>query len=346
MNKQLCVVVIMTVLASASVVAQTIITPMESQRAWTGQRVGVTDITIEYSRPSVKGREVWGSLVPYNKVWRAGANENTTFTTSHAVKIEGQPLAAGKYGVHMIPTEGTWTIIFNKESNGWGSYFYNQVDDALRVTVTPKPAQHEDLLTYAITDVTDDKCVVSLRWDKVDVRFNVTADIKDAVVAHMKSQLSSLHGFNPDMYTSAASYAMQHNLDQVQGKAWAERAFRTKPSFTNAMLVADYEDASGNAAKAKEYREKGQTKATNEELNLYGYRLLGEKKISEAIAVFTENTKRNPDDANTWDSLGEAYATNGDKAKARDSFKKSLSKNPSPETKANSEMWLKKLEKM
>ena len=335
-----------TAVAVVHASAQTIITPMESQRAWTGQRVGVTDITIEYSRPAVKGRQIWGSLVPYDEVWRAGANENTVFTTTHAVVVDGKTLPAGRYGVHMIPTTGAWTIIFNKESNAWGSFFYKQSDDVLRVVVTPVAAAHQEQLTYAITDVADDRCIVSLRWDKVDVRIPIVVDVKDAVLNHLRSQLTSLSGFNHASYTSAAAYALAHNLDREQGKAWAERAYRGQPSYTNSMLLADYEDALGNAAKAKELRDKGMPKATNAELNLYGYKLLGENKVADAIVVFTENTKRFPEDANTWDSLGEAYAASGNKSKARDSFKKSLSMNPSPETKKNSEMWLKKLDGM
>ncbi len=131
----------------------------------------------------------------------------------------------------MIPTSGSWTIIFNKESNAWGIYFYKQSDDVLPVIITPVAAAHQEQL---------------------DVRVPIVVDVKDAVINHLRSQLTSLHGFNPDMYTNAASYALVHNLDKVQGKAWAERAYGSKASYTNGMLLAEYEDALGNAAKAKE----------------------------------------------------------------------------------------------
>lgn len=162
----------------------------------------------------------------------------------------------------------------------------------------------------------------------------------------MRTQLTTLHGFNPDMYTNAASYALEHGLDKAQGKTWAERAYRSKASFTNAFLLADYEEAMGNTTRASELREKGLPTATNAERNMYGYKLLGANKVNEAIVVFTENTKKFPEDVNTWDSLGEAYAASGNKSKARDSFKKSLSMNPNPDTKKNSEMWMKKLDGM
>lgn len=346
MKRHLALAACVLAMSLTHISAQTIITPLESQRASVSQRIGVTDISIEYSRPAVKGRPIWGSLVPYDAVWRAGANENTVFTTSHPITVQGQVLPAGRYGLHMIPTAGAWTIIFNKEADAWGSFFYRQADDALRVTVTPVAAGNQELLTYAINDVTEDRCVVSMRWEKLDVRIQVVVDVKDAVISYMRRQLTSLHGFDPDMYASAAAYARSHNLDKEQGKAWAERAYRGNPSFNHAMLLADFEDAAGNSTKAKELRDKGLVKATNAELNLYGYRLLNEKKFPEAIAVLAENTKRFPEDANTWDSLGEAYALSGNKSKAKDSFKKSISMNPTPETKANSEMWLKKLEGM
>src|SRR5580765_3931245 len=114
--------------------------PRDSQHAKVIQRVGITDITINYHRPLVKGRKVWGNIVPYGQVWRAGANENTTIAFSDPVNIEGKSLAKGVYGLHMIPAENEWTIIFSKNSTAWGSFTYNQSEDALRVTVKPQPA--------------------------------------------------------------------------------------------------------------------------------------------------------------------------------------------------------------
>ena len=112
--------------------------PRQSQHAIVMQRIGVTDITINYHRPLVNGRKIFGGLVPYGDVWRAGANENTTITFPDAVTVEGQPLAAGTYGLHMIPTEDQWTVIFSKMHTAWGSFSYNQAEDALRVTVKPR----------------------------------------------------------------------------------------------------------------------------------------------------------------------------------------------------------------
>src|SRR5690349_24539403 len=122
--------------------------PRQSQHAVITQRVGITDITINYHRPLVKGRKVWGGLVPYGQVWRAGANENTTIEFSDPVSVEGKPLAKGIYGLHMLPAENEWTIIFSRTATAWGSFTYNQAEDALRVTVKPRPAEMKEALAY------------------------------------------------------------------------------------------------------------------------------------------------------------------------------------------------------
>jgi hypothetical protein len=114
--------------------------PRPSQHAVVTQRIGITDITIKYHRPLVNKREIWGKVVPYGQVWRAGANENTTISFSDPVTIEGKQLAKGIYGLHMIPGQNEWTVIFSNEHTAWGSFTYKQDDDALRVTVKSKPA--------------------------------------------------------------------------------------------------------------------------------------------------------------------------------------------------------------
>src|SRR5262252_5631518 len=128
--------------------------PRDSQHAKVMQRIGITDVTINYHRPLVKGRKIWGSIVPYGQVWRAGANENTIIEFTDPVTIEGKPLAKGVYGLHMIPAENEWTVIFSKNSTAWGSFTYNQSEDALRVTVKPQPAEMKEALAYEVDSVT------------------------------------------------------------------------------------------------------------------------------------------------------------------------------------------------
>src|SRR6184192_1886821 len=139
LNFSLTGVLVLTLCAITRVQSQTVLDlPYASQAAQVKQRVGVTDITITYHRPMVNGRKIWGALVPFGQVWRAGANENTTIEFSTPVSVEGKGLVAGTYGLHMIPNPDTWTIIFSKMAVAWGSYSYNQTEDALRVEVKPR----------------------------------------------------------------------------------------------------------------------------------------------------------------------------------------------------------------
>jgi hypothetical protein len=150
------------------------------------QKLGInTDITIQYSRPGVKGRKIWGEVVPFGMApanqesggkpfpWRAGANENTTIELSKDVLIEGKKLAAGKYGIHMIPSEKEWIIIFSKNSSGWGSFSYDQKEDALRVTVTPVKAPHMEWLTYGFDALAGTSATAFLHWESLKVPFKI-----------------------------------------------------------------------------------------------------------------------------------------------------------------------------
>lgn len=149
-----------------------------SPKALVEQTVGVTEVTIEYGRPGVKGRTIWGGLVPYNVVWRAGANEATKITFSTDVKIDGKKLKAGSYGFFAIPGQKTWTLIFNKVANQWGAFEYNDVEDALRIEVTPMQNNcWQEWLAYTINKTSDKKAVVILEWEKLKVPFNVEVEI-------------------------------------------------------------------------------------------------------------------------------------------------------------------------
>ena len=137
----------------SSIAQQGITLPRASQHATISQKIGIAEITIDYHRPGVKDREIWGALVPYNQVWRAGANENTTITVSHQVKIDGKNVPAGTYGLHMIPTDNEWTIILNKDYRAWGSFFYVEENDLLRFRTSPETADHQEWLAYSFIDV-------------------------------------------------------------------------------------------------------------------------------------------------------------------------------------------------
>lgn len=187
----LILLIAFTAFGTLSVSAQQQKKPRPSQKASVTQRIGLdTDIQIDYSRPGVKGRKVWGDLVPYgmapgNKYsnnkpfpWRGGANENTTIKFSGNVLVDGNKLAAGRYGLHFIPTETTWTVIFSKADTLWGSYLYDQANDALRITVTPEKAPMQEWLTYGFEDLADYSAKAYLHWAELKVPFKVEAEQK------------------------------------------------------------------------------------------------------------------------------------------------------------------------
>ena len=149
-----------------------------SPKAEVKQVVGFTEVTIDYSRPGVKGRTIWGGLVPYNTVWRAGANEATKFTFSTDVEINGKRLKAGSYSFFTIPTKDKWTIIFNKVADQWGAFEYNETEDALRLEVTPEKENNcwQEWLVYTFTKTSDNTAVVRLEWEKLKVPFTVEVE--------------------------------------------------------------------------------------------------------------------------------------------------------------------------
>ncbi len=176
--------------ACSAVHAQSFMTlPEASQRAAVSQRIGITDITVSYHRPLVSGRKVWGGLVPYGQVWRAGANENTTIEFSTPVSVEGQPLPKGIYGLHMLPGADSWTVIFSKNSSSWGSFTYNQAEDALRVTVKPQPTEMHEALVYDFDHVKPASAVVRLEWEKVAVPFEVAVNETEVTLASLRDEM-------------------------------------------------------------------------------------------------------------------------------------------------------------
>jgi hypothetical protein len=148
-----------------------------SPKAEVIQTVGFTDIKIDYNRPGVKGREIWGGLVPYEKVWRAGANEATKFTFSTDVNINGVTLKAGSYSFFVIPTKDKWTLIFNNVADQWGAFEYNEAEDALRFEVTPEEGCMQEWLVYTITKTSENSAVVKLEWEKLTVPFTIEVSL-------------------------------------------------------------------------------------------------------------------------------------------------------------------------
>jgi hypothetical protein len=270
--------------------------PDVSQAAEIKQRVALTDVTINYHRPVVKGRKIWDGLVPYGKVWRVGANENTTFEVSDPVTIGGQQLPKGVYGLHAIPTADTWTIIFSKTNTGWGSYSYKQDEDALRVTVKPRPLQEsEEALEYEFEDLQPSSATVTLKWEKLAVPFKV-AVTDQTTLDNIRAQMKGRGQFTWQAPDEAAQFCLSHNIDLEEGLKWADMSIANEERFDNLSTKVDLLRALHKDDDATKAWAKAMEKATAVQLYSYGRRQQNAKKTDQALAILKEVAQRYPQD--------------------------------------------------
>jgi hypothetical protein len=313
-----------TITGSAGAQAFVLRTPEASPKAWVGQRIGLTDIEIVYNRPGVNKRQVWGELVPYNEVWRAGANENTTISFSTDVTVGGKALPAGEYGLHMIPTEKDWTIIFSTQSKAWGSYSYDPKEDAARITVTPQQVNFEERMRFSLDDPTDKSVTVALTWEKLRVPFNVEVDVNKVVVAELREQLRSMPRFFWQGWNQAAAWCSRNNTNLDEALTWVDRSIEMNENFTNLFTKAALLDKKNGDGSGDDLRDKAMKMATEADMNNYAYGLMGRGKQDEALKVFKQNVKDHPKSWNAHDSLAEAYATLGKKKDAVKHYQEAL----------------------
>jgi len=297
--------------------------PRESQAAGVTQSVGLTDISVSYHRPAVKGRKVWGELVPFDVVWRGGANENTVLTVTSPFTIGRAALPAGRYGLHFLPTATSWTLIVSRQANNWGSFSYSQADDAARVPATAKPADFLEHLQYSFENPTDTSATLTMRWERLAVSVPITVKSRAIVLDSIVQQLHGIPQFFPQGWLEAAEWAAANGFPE-QAARWADSSLLRAPTFGALELKAQVLERQGDATGAKALRDRALAIATEADMNALGYRLLQQGKIDEAIAVFRQNTKDHPKSWNTWDSLGEALAAKGDVKGARASYEKAL----------------------
>ena len=298
--------------------------PQLSQKASVTQTIGLTEISIEYHRPLVKGRKIWGGLVPYNEVWRAGADENTTISFSDNVKINGMDLPAGTYGFHTIPTESEWTIIFSKDNAAWGSFFYNPDHDALRIKVKPQAADFVEALKYSFTNPTANSVEVNLHWEKLNVPFKVEVDVNQVVLENIRKQLIGLAGFFWQPFNQAAAYCLRNNFDFDEGLKWADKSISINKNFSNMRVKSALLGKLGKTDDAAKLMDDAWKIATENEINAMGYQYLNANNYEKAIEAFKMNIERHPDSWNVYDSLAEAYEKSGNKELALANYEKAL----------------------
>jgi len=250
----------------SSAMAQ-VVTPRPSQKASVMQTIGVTDVTITYSRPGVKGRKIWGDalpgqkaegeatldnqnerpkeavIVPYGHVWRTGANEATTFVVTDDVLINGQKLAAGNYSLHTVPNKDEWTIVFNTTANQWGSFSYDAAKDTLRVKAKPQWVnESQEWLEYTFDPVTENSAQVNIRWEKINVPFTISvADVNATTLAKLRKAVAAA---KPDDWRTpmqAGNWVAQNNVatDDAEGMAWLDQSIKIKETFQNLSVKAN-----------------------------------------------------------------------------------------------------------
>ena len=270
-------------------------TPDVSQAAETKQRIALTDITVNYHRPLVNGRKIWGALVPYGKVWRVGANENTTIEFSDPVSVEGKPLDKGVYGLHMIPNQDSWTVIFSKTNTAWGSYSYDQKDDALRVDVKPKPlAENDEALEFEFENLKPTSTAVTMKWEKLGVPFTVSVDDANQTLQNIRAQMKGAGQFAWQAPDQAAQFCLTRKINLDEALRWADASIQNEERFENLSTKADILKALNRQDEAKTTWNKALEKGKAPDLYTYGRQLQNQKQGAEAMEIFKEVAKRFP----------------------------------------------------
>lgn len=290
----------------------------DNQKASVSQWIGPVTVTITYNSPDVtapngtdRRGQIWGKLVPYGMVdlgwgtcgdqcpWRAGANENTVFTVSHDVQVEGRPLPAGSYGLHMVPGEKEWMIIFSRRTDAWGSFFYNPAQDALRVGATPRPHAYTHWLTYEFIDRRPDRATVALRWENLEVPWSIVVEnITDIYLSRIREQLTGEIGFSHLNWAAAARFCVDRGVNLQEALRWAEHAVNEpwigQADFQSLHVLARLQEANGLKEEADASLERAvrHPTATGGQVHSLGRHLLTQGQKEKALRVFTLNYEK------------------------------------------------------
>jgi tetratricopeptide (TPR) repeat protein len=305
--------------------------------------------------------KIWGTLVPHGMTdlgfghrkpspWRAGANENTVFAVSHDVLIEGQPLAAGRYGLHIMTGPEEWTLIFSKDNAAWGSFFYEESRDALRVKIKPRKNEYREYLTYDFVSRKPEEARVELQWEELAAGWTIrVADSQKIYLSKLREELHNTPGFSWQGWVQAVNYCLQINANYEEALQWADYAltgaFVGQTNFTTLRTKAQVlerlkrdDEAAKLMASAIDH-----PTATPVQIHQYGRQLLAEKKSRQALEVFQTNFKKNGDAWPVHVGLARGYAAVGDTGKALEHAKKALPQAPDPVNKNGLEMMIKAL---
>lgn len=334
-----------------------------NQKSEVSQYLGLIKVTIVYSSPDVAGREIWGKLVPYGLAnlgfakstdqnpspWRAGANENTTITFSHDVQVEGKSLKAGSYGLHMIPGQEDWVIIFSSNAGAWGSFSYLPSEDVLRVTVKAVPCEFNEFLTYEFTDRLQNSATARLKWEKLSVPFKIAiSNGDDLYVQKLREEFTSNKGFNWLIGVSGINFCANKKINLEEALSWAQSYIDRNIKYFQIY------NAKGNVLYAMS-KQADADAVMKEAINLpdanagqivgYGRTLITQNRPKEAMVVFETAFKRFPTVSTAMVGMARGYSANNDSKKALKFMQDALKAETNPQSKTTIDGMVKKLEK-
>jgi hypothetical protein len=224
--------------------------PRVSPAATVTQTIGLTDLTVAYSRPGVKSRVIWGGLVPYDQPWRTGANEATRFTTTDAIQFGGKELAAGSYSLFTIPGKDEWTVVINSEKDLWGAYEYKPEKDVLRVTVKPEASEPQEWMELSFEDLTPNSANLVLRWEKLRVAVPVVVDANGKALAAARAAIAAAKSDDWRTPYQAANYCFTNDVALEEGAKWLEKSLAVQANYSNLGLQARWQMKDGRKAEA------------------------------------------------------------------------------------------------
>lgn len=324
--------VFVLILLSVTTFAQNLTLPRPSQYAEVSQRVGISNITITYHSPGAKGRNIWGGIIRYGSIWRAGANENSTITFSHDATLEGQAVPAGTYGLFMLPVDKeNVRVIISKYSQSWGTVSPTEQETVAIVDVETNEIPHLEWLNFSFNDRTGDKVTAVLQWADLEVPFTIGFDVPEIVLNNAQAELKGPAGFSWRGYSQAANFALQNEVKLEQAMTWIDQSINMSKGFTNLQVKAGLLAKAGDVEAAKLIMEEALPLANGFQLNQYGYQLLNSGDTKGAIKAFEMNVKNNAEHRFIWgftDSLGEAHLKDGNKKLALKYYKQARSLAP------------------
>jgi tetratricopeptide (TPR) repeat protein len=330
--KKLQLLLAMSLLATTCFAQMDVPASGNNPRAMVSEEVGITSITIKYGRPDVNKREgkIYGdgNLVTYGfsttnfitgkptSPWRAGANENTAITFEHDVKVEGKEIKAGTYGLHIALAADKATLIFSNQSEAWGSFYYEEKNDVLRVDVKPVLLDKSvEWLKYEFIEHREKYCVIALQWEKLSIPFKVEVDVDNIVIARLREQVTSQKGFNSNNMLQAAQYCLNKNINLEEALQWSIRAingFQGQKSFITLRNLATAYDKLNRIAQADSTMDEALLIATANQYTAYGRQLITQKRADKAMEIFKASEKRYGDMYGVNNGLMSGYSAKGD----------------------------------